>query len=62
MIFKTVSDLIPKGERFLQTMTFAEKMINADDLDIKANKNSDAYILALTAKHLPVHGFPMELK
>jgi cyclopropane-fatty-acyl-phospholipid synthase len=57
--FKTVSDLIPKGGRvFLQTMTFAEKMINADDVDIKANKNSDAYILALTAKHLPGSWLP----
>jgi cyclopropane-fatty-acyl-phospholipid synthase len=37
--FKTVSDLIPKGGRFfLQTMTFAEKMISADSVDIKADK------------------------
>jgi cyclopropane-fatty-acyl-phospholipid synthase len=57
--FKTVSDLLPKGGRFfLQTMTFAEKMINADDVDIKADKNSDAYILALTAKHLPGSWLP----
>jgi len=57
--FKTVSHLLPKGGRFfLQTMTFAEKMINADDVDIKADKNSDAYILALTAKHLPGSWLP----
>jgi cyclopropane-fatty-acyl-phospholipid synthase len=57
--FKTVSDLIPSGGRFfLQTMTFAEKMINADGLDITADKNSDAYILALTAKHLPGSWLP----
>jgi len=57
--FKTVSDLLQKGGRFfLQTMTFAEKMINADDVDIKADKNSDAYILALTAKHLPGSWLP----
>ena len=33
-------------------------MINADDVDIKADKNSDAYILALTAKHLPGSWLP----
>jgi len=52
--FKTVSDLIPKGGRFfLQTMTFTENMINANGMNINADKDSDAYILALTAKHLP---------
>jgi len=57
--FKTVSDLLPKGGRFfLQTITFTEKMINADDMDMNADKNSDAYILALTAKHLPGSWLP----
>jgi cyclopropane-fatty-acyl-phospholipid synthase len=57
--FKTVSDLLPKGKRFfLQTMTFTEKMINADEMDLNADKNSDAYILALTAKHLPGSWLP----
>ncbi len=57
--FKTVSDLLPKGGRFfLQTMTFTEKMINSDDMDLNADKNSDAYILALTAKHLPGSWLP----
>jgi len=57
--FKTVSDLIPKGGRFfLQTMTFAEKMPGWETLNINAPKNSDAYTLALTAKHLPGSWLP----
>lgn len=57
--FKTVSALIPKGGSFfLQTMTFAEKMPGWETLDMKAPKNSDAYILALTAKHLPGSWLP----
>jgi cyclopropane-fatty-acyl-phospholipid synthase len=57
--FKTVSDLLPRGGRFfLQTMTFTDKMINADEMNLNADKNSDAYILALTAKHLPGSWLP----
>ncbi|HEY9361745.1 MAG TPA: class I SAM-dependent methyltransferase [Chitinophagaceae bacterium] len=57
--FKTVSDLLPTGGRFfLQTMTFTEKMPALERLDINADKNSDAYILALTAKHLPGSWLP----
>jgi cyclopropane-fatty-acyl-phospholipid synthase len=57
--FKTVSDLLPRGGRFfLQTMTFTGKMINAAEMDLNADKNSDAYILALTAKHLPGSWLP----
>jgi cyclopropane-fatty-acyl-phospholipid synthase len=57
--FKTVSDLLPKGGRFfLQTMTFTDTMPNWETLDLKAPKNSDAYILALTAKHLPGSWLP----
>jgi cyclopropane-fatty-acyl-phospholipid synthase len=57
--FKTVSDLLPRGGRFfLQTMTFTEKMFSPDEMDINANKNSDFYLLALTAKHLPGSWLP----
>jgi cyclopropane-fatty-acyl-phospholipid synthase len=57
--FKTVSDLIPTGKRFfLQTMTFTEKMPDWETLNMQAPKNSDAYILALTAKHLPGSWLP----
>ncbi|MFI5185345.1 MAG: class I SAM-dependent methyltransferase [Chitinophagales bacterium] len=58
-LFKTVSDLIPKGGRFfLQTMTFADKMPGWETLDINASKDSDSYILALTEKHLPGSWLP----
>jgi cyclopropane-fatty-acyl-phospholipid synthase len=57
--FKTVSDLLPTGGRFfLQTMTFTETMISPDKMDLNADKNSDGYILALTAKHLPGSWLP----
>lgn len=57
--FKTVSDLLPAGGRFyLQTMTFTEKMPDSSVLDIHADKSSDAYILALSAKHLPGSWLP----
>jgi cyclopropane-fatty-acyl-phospholipid synthase len=57
--FETVHNLLPDGGRFfLQTMTFTDSMINCDDMDINADKNSDAYILALIAKHLPGSWLP----
>lgn len=57
--FKTVADLLPAGGRFyLQTMTFTEKMPDYHVLDIHADKNSDPYILALAAKHLPGSWLP----
>jgi cyclopropane-fatty-acyl-phospholipid synthase len=57
--FKTVADLLSVGGRFyLQTMTFADKMPGIETLDIYADKNSDAYILALVAKHLPGSWLP----
>jgi len=57
--FKTVSDLLPVGGRFyLQTMTFTEKMPDYKVLDIHADKNSDSYVLALAAKHLPGSWLP----
>ena len=42
----------------MQTMTFTEKMPNSDVLDIHADKKSDAYILALSAMHLPGSWLP----
>ena len=57
--FETVANLLPPGGRFfLQTMTFSKNMIDCDAMDINADKNSDAYILALTAKHLPGSWLP----
>lgn len=57
--FKTVADLLPTGGRFfLQTMSFAENMIDSKALDLNADQNSDAYITALAAKHLPGSWLP----
>jgi len=57
--FETVANLLPAGGRFfLQTMTFTKNMIDCDAMDINADKDSDAYILALTAKHLPGSWLP----
>jgi cyclopropane-fatty-acyl-phospholipid synthase len=57
--FETVYHLLPVGGRFyLQTMTFTKNMIEPNAMDIHADKNSDAYILALSAKHLPGSWLP----
>ena len=57
--FETVYNLLPSGGRFyLQTMTFTKNMIDPDAMDLYADKQSDAYILALTAKHLPGSWLP----
>ena len=42
----------------MQTMTFTDKMPPPETMDINADKNSDAYILALSAKHLPGSWLP----
>lgn len=57
--FKSVNDLLPSGRRFyLQTMTFSKNMIPYEEFDIHADKNSDAYILALMVKQFPGSWLP----
>jgi cyclopropane-fatty-acyl-phospholipid synthase len=57
--FETVSHLLPRGGRFyLQTMSFSKNMIAPNQMDLNADKNSDAYIVALAAKHLPGSWLP----
>jgi cyclopropane-fatty-acyl-phospholipid synthase len=57
--FKTVSNILPPGGRFyLQTMSFEKNMIPLEEIDINADKNSDAYILALCRQHLPGSWLP----
>ena len=57
--FETVSRLLPSGGRFyLQTMSFSKNMIDPGQMDLNADKNSDAYIVALAAKHLPGSWLP----
>lgn len=57
--FKTVYDLLPTGGRFyLQTMTFGKNMVPLEAIDIHANKNSDAYLMALMLEHFPGSWLP----
>ena len=58
--FETVYNLLPpNGRFFLQTITFTTRMPDPSVLDIHADKASDEYILALTAKHLPGSWLPI---
>jgi cyclopropane-fatty-acyl-phospholipid synthase len=57
--FKTVFNLLPPSGRFyLQTMSFEKNMIPLEEININADKNSDAYILALCTRHLPGSWLP----
>jgi cyclopropane-fatty-acyl-phospholipid synthase len=57
--FKTVYDLLPPGKRFyMQTMVFGKNMIDWKAMDLHANKNSDAYILAVLTKFFPGSWLP----
>lgn len=57
--FKTVYDLLPTGGRFyLQTMVWGKNMIDFDELDINADKDSDAYLIALMIKYFPGSWLP----
>lgn len=57
--FKTTAGLLEdRGRFFLQTMTFTEKMAAISNLDIHADRDSDAYLLALTAQHHPGSWLP----
>jgi cyclopropane-fatty-acyl-phospholipid synthase len=57
--FRTLNDLLPAGGRFyMQTMTFSKNMIDYEDFDIHADKNSAAYVLALMAKEFPGSWLP----
>ncbi len=57
--FKTVADLLRPGGRFyLQTMVWGKNMIDVDARDINADKNSDAYLVALMTKHFPGSWLP----
>ncbi|HET6528080.1 MAG TPA: class I SAM-dependent methyltransferase [Balneolaceae bacterium] len=57
--FETVYNLLPPGGRFyLQTMVFGKNMLDYDEIDIHAHKNSDAYVLALMEKQFPGSWLP----
>jgi cyclopropane-fatty-acyl-phospholipid synthase len=57
--FKTLYNLLPIGGRFyMQTMTFSKNMIDFKELDINAEKDSTAYIMALMVKQFPGSWLP----
>ncbi len=57
--FRSVYNLLPVGGRFyLQTMTFGKNMLHHNEIDINADENSDAYILALMVKQFPGSWLP----
>jgi cyclopropane-fatty-acyl-phospholipid synthase len=57
--FERVHRLLPaSGKFYLQTMVFGKNMIDFDKIDINADKNSDAYILALMKKQFPGSWLP----
>lgn len=57
--FKTVSDLLPVGGRcFIQTMVFGKDMIDLGAIDIKADKDSNEYLMALIVNEFPGSWLP----
>jgi cyclopropane-fatty-acyl-phospholipid synthase len=57
--FRMVRDLLPAGGRYyMQTMTFGKNMIDYQNVDIHAERNSDAHICALVEKQFPGHWLP----
>ncbi len=58
-LFRRVSDLLPENGRFyLQTMVFGRNMIPAEQLDVEAPRNSDAFHLGLMSKLFPGSWLP----
>jgi cyclopropane-fatty-acyl-phospholipid synthase len=61
--FQTVYNLLPPGGRlYLQTMTFSKNMIDYEDIDINADKDSAAYVLALMERQFPGSWLPYGLE
>jgi len=57
--FETLYNLMPVGARFyMQTMTFSKNMVNFEELDVNAKKDSTAYIMALMVKQFPGSWLP----
>jgi cyclopropane-fatty-acyl-phospholipid synthase len=61
--FGRVASVLPEGGRlYLQTMTFGRRMIPLDDVDIGAERGSDAWYLALLARQFPGSFLPAGLE
>lgn len=57
--FETLNNLLPVGGRFyMQTMTFSKNMIDFEELNVNAKKDSTAYIMALMVKQFPGSWLP----
>lgn len=59
VFFETLNNLLPVGGRFyMQTMTFSKNMIDFEELNVNAKKDSTAYIMALMVKQFPGSWLP----
>ncbi len=59
-VFANVASLLPTGGRFyLQTMVFGSNMIDVDQIDVNAPRDSDAWYLALLGCQFPGSFLPM---
>ena len=60
-IFERIATLLPERGRFyLQTMVFGQNMIDLDDVDINAPRDSDAWYLALMGRQFPGSWLPLD--
>lgn len=60
--FMNMAQLLPEGGKFyLQTMAFSDNMIDESAMDIHADKNSAAYLVALMVKEFPGSWLPYGL-
>lgn len=60
-LFRRVAGLLPgRGRFFLQTMVFGRNMIPADQVDLNAPRDSDAYYVALMVKRFPGSWLPAD--
>jgi cyclopropane-fatty-acyl-phospholipid synthase len=57
--FARVASVLPdRGRFFLQTMVFGRNMVPADEIDIRAPRESDAWYLALMGRQFPGSWLP----
>jgi cyclopropane-fatty-acyl-phospholipid synthase len=58
-IFERVASVLPERGRFyLQTMIFGRNMIPLDEVDVRAPRDSDAFVLALMERQFPGSWLP----
>ena len=59
-LFRNIAGVLPAGGRlYLQTMVFGRNMIPFEDVDIRAPRDSDAWILALMMRQFPGSWLPV---